>query len=166
MRFKQVLITHKKYLLFFILLVFIAVLLDQGLKAYILYLASLKNPIFKSEVIDIVLVFNRGVAFSLGSVLGEYLKWIILLLIVFMVVLVVSNKESFERFFIPFGLIIGSGISNLIDRFVYNGVVDYIYYHYGFKFAIFNLADSLINISVAYIVIVYLCKYFKDRKNI
>jgi signal peptidase II len=44
------------------------------------------------------------------------------------------------------------GISNIIDRFIHGGVVDYVYWHCGFDFAIFNLADVLIDIAVVLII--------------
>ena len=44
-------------------------------------------------------------------------------------------------------------LSNIIDRFVYEGVVDYVYWHYWFDFAIFNLADVLIDCSVVIIIL-------------
>jgi lipoprotein signal peptidase len=46
------------------------------------------------------------------------------------------------------GVCLGVGSSNLPDLFVHGGVVDYIFWHYGFEFAIFNLADALIDCSL------------------
>lgn len=81
----------RKKLGWFVFLAFLSIALDQCLKFYILELASNNNPIFKSEIIDIVLVFNRGVAFSLGSILGDYLKWIILAMLCFMLFIINGN---------------------------------------------------------------------------
>ncbi|WP_416863199.1 signal peptidase II, partial [Helicobacter ganmani] len=49
----------------------------------------------------------------------------------------------------------------IIDRFVYEGVVDYVYWHYWFDFAIFNLADVLIDISV--VLMIY--QMLQEKRN-
>lgn len=46
----------------------------------------------------------------------------------------------------PLAVIIGAGISNLLDRFFYGGVVDYIKF---FNISTINLADIAISISIA-----------------
>ena len=72
--------------------------------------------------------------------------------------LVLKSDELFAQNFLAFGLIIGSGFSNLIDRFTREGVVDYIFWHYKFNFAVFNLADSIINVAIAWIILKYILK--------
>lgn len=147
----------------FIVCIFLALLLDQIIKQVILHYGEIGNPLFQSKFIDIVLVFNKGVAFSLGSFFGEWLKWIILALLFVMFFIIKISKDLFENYYIYFGLILGSGFSNVLDRFIHNGVVDYIFWHYGFNFAVFNLADSIINISIACIIIQYLYKSRKEK---
>lgn len=63
------------------------------------------------------------------------------------------NKEVFQRYYIPIALLGAGGISNIFDRFIHVGVVDYVYWHCWFDFAIFNLADVLIDIAVVLILI-------------
>lgn len=147
----------KKHAIFFAAILLI-IALDQGVKLWILGLAKDSHVIFESRFIDIVLVFNKGIAFSFFSALGGGLKWLILAMLLFMAIFVLKSEEIFTRFFAEFGVIIGAGFSNLVDRFARSGVVDYIYWHYGFNFAIFNLADALINISIALIILRYLLK--------
>ena len=130
--------------------------LDQFIKYLIIHYSQFSNPILKTNFIDIVLVFNTGIAFSIGSFFGAYLKWIILIMIFFMLYLVISNKALYSRFNSHFGFIIGSGFSNLVDRFNYGGVVDYIYWHYGFRFAIFNMADVMINLAISLVLFSYI----------
>jgi signal peptidase II len=45
---------------------------------------------------------------------------------------------------------------------MHGGVVDYIFWHYGFEFAVFNLADVAIDCSIAWILWRYLRR---DRKT-
>ncbi|RDU63182.1 signal peptidase II [Helicobacter sp. MIT 14-3879] len=151
-------LNKKSNKIIFFLICIIAISIDQIVKLYIIQAAEKSNPIFETKFIDIILVFNKGVAFSLLSFASEYLKWIILVMLFIVFIVIIKNKEFFDEYYIPFALIIGSGFSNLIDRFIHNGVVDYIYWHYGFNFAVFNLADSVINISIALIFIKYIYK--------
>ncbi|ENE2172146.1 signal peptidase II, partial [Campylobacter coli] len=55
------------------------------------------------------------------------------------------------------------GCSNLLDRFIHGGVVDMFFWHKWFHFAIFNVADVMINISVALILIKEI--FIKKEKN-
>ncbi len=113
------------------------------------------------ECIDLVLYYNKGVAFSMFADLGDYLKWIQLVLVA--VILFVIFKERYlYRYAFPLGLLIGGALGNVYDRFIHEGVVDYVAWHCGFNFAVFNLADVMINISVAWILIMV---YFFPEKT-
>lgn len=151
----------KKHCAFFAMIA-LAIALDQVIKFLILdFYANAQNPhakVFESEFIDIILVFNKGVAFSFLSAVGANLKWIILAMLFLMAILVLKSDELFAQNYLSFGLIIGSGFSNLIDRFTREGVVDYIFWHYKFNFAVFNLADSVINVAIAWIILKYILK--------
>jgi len=97
------------------------------------------------------------VAFSMFEFLGEYLKFIQLALLSIVVIYFYISQEM-KIYTKPIGLLVGAGFSNLLDRFIHGGVVDYIYWHCFFNFAIFNLADILINISVALIFYIHFRK--------
>ncbi len=104
------------------------------------------------ECIDLELHYNKGVAFSMLSFIGPYLKWIQSLLIVGIMYFVL--KEGYlKRYAFPVGLLIGGALGNVYDRFVHEGVVDYIAWHCGFNFAVFNYADVAIDLAVAWILI-------------
>ena len=104
------------------------------------------------ECIDLELHYNKGVAFSMLSFIGPYLKWIQSLLIVGIMYFVL--KEGYlKRYAFPVGLLIGGALGNVYDRFVHEGVVDYIAWHCGFNFAVFNYADIAIDLAVAWILI-------------
>jgi signal peptidase II len=110
------------------------------------------------KCISLVLAYNKGVAFSMFSFLWEYLKYIQIVILLSGIVYLVSNKNIFETYYLPIAFLISGGISNIYDRFHYTGVVDYIYWHCWFDFAIFNLADVLIDVSVVWIVILNFVK--------
>ncbi|MFA4832456.1 signal peptidase II, partial [Helicobacter pylori] len=45
----------------------------------------------------------------------------------------------------------------------HGGVVDYVYYHYGFDFAIFNFADVMIDVGVGVLLLRQF--FFKQKQN-
>ncbi len=104
------------------------------------------------ECIDLVLHYNKGVAFSMFAFAGPYLKWIQALLIVGILYYVL--KEGYlKRYAFPVGLLIGGALGNVYDRFMHEGVVDYVAWHCGFDFAVFNFADVAIDLAVAWILV-------------
>ncbi|CAK00248.1 signal peptidase II [Helicobacter acinonychis] len=145
------------------LFIFIGVFLlifgtDQAIKY-----AILEGFRYESSIIDIVLVFNKGVAFSLLSFLEGSLKYLQILLILGLFIFLMRQIELFKAHTIEFGMVFGAGVSNILDRFVHGGVVDYVYYHYGFDFAIFNFADVMIDVGVGVLLIRQF--FFKQKQN-
>jgi len=136
---------------------FIAIFLtDQAIKS--LFLDGFR---LYGECISLVLAFNKGVAFSMFDFLGEDLKYIQLGIIIIAIVYILFDREVFQKFSILLGMLFGAGSSNLFDRFVQEGVVDYVYWHCGFDFAIFNFADVVIDIAV--VLIIFLS--FKENRE-
>ncbi len=121
--------------------------IDQSIKA--LFLEGYYRA---GSCIDLELHLNKGVAFSMFAFLGPYLKWIQAGLIV--AILYYVLKEGYlKRFALPVGLLIGGALGNLYDRFVHGAVVDYVAWHCGFDFAVFNYADVAIDLGVVWIVL-------------
>jgi len=119
---------------------------DQWVKSLFL-----EGYTLKSECISLILTFNRGVAFSMLAFLGPWLKWLQALLLAGLTFYVVAGGYL-RRYAVPAGLLLGAGFSNLLDRFLHGGVVDYVAWHCGFEFAVFNLADVLIDLAVAWLL--------------
>lgn len=92
------------------------------------------------------------------------LKYIQIALLSIGAIYLFINKEIFKTYYIPVAFLSAGGISNIYDRFHHEGVVDYIYWHCWFDFAIFNLADVFINISVALILFIGYLQSKKDKK--
>lgn len=106
---------------------------------------------YYTDYIDLILVFNKGVAFSMFAFLADSLKWLQLALLAGVVGYTLWLKEN--RYLIPVGIMVGAGLSNVADRFIHGGVVDYVYWHYGFNFAVFNFADVMIDVAVVWLFI-------------
>jgi len=118
--------------------------------------------ILEGSCIDLELHYNRGVAFSMFAFLGENLKWVQLLLI--MGISIYAFYEGYiKAYAFPIGLILGGAFGNLYDRFIHEGVVDYVAWHCGFNFAVFNYADVMINLGVAVILLLSYLEYRREK---
>lgn len=106
---------------------------------------------YYTDCIDFILVYNKGVAFSMFAFLDDWLKYIQLVLIMGVLVYIIYLKEVCYAF--PAGLMLGGAFSNIYDRFIHEGVVDMVYWHCGFDFAVFNFADVMIDVAVIWFLI-------------
>ena len=144
----------RSFAVFFLILLGIFII-DQNIKSIFVdgyYRAG--------ECIDLVLHYNKGVAFSMFAFLGPYLKWIQSVLIIG--ILFIIFKEGYlKRYSIPAGLLVGGALGNVYDRFIHEGVVDYVAWHCGFNFAVFNFAD--IAIDLAFVIIVVMIYFFPEK---
>ena len=113
---------------------------------------------YYTDCIDLILVYNKGVAFSMLAFLDEWLKYIQLVLVLGILIYIIVLKEMCYAF--PIGLLLGGAFSNVYDRFIHEGVVDMVYWHCGFNFAVFNFADVMIDVAVIYILVLN----FKAKK--
>jgi len=111
------------------------------------------------------LAYNYGVAFSMFSFLEHNLKYIQLVIIFIATIYLFKNSYIFKEYYLSIALLYAGGLSNILDRFTYGGVVDYFYWHYGFKFAIFNIADVIINIAVALIIYKQIKQMREEKKE-
>ena len=114
--------------------------------------------------IDLVLHYNKGVAFSMFASLGEYLKWIQGGLVLSIMFYIFKDGYIFKYPFL-LGLLIGGAMGNVYDRFIYEGVVDYVAWHCGFRYAVFNFADVAIDVAVFIIIVREFLAYRKSKKN-
>jgi signal peptidase II len=130
-------------------------IIDQNIKA--IFVDGFR---YYTECIDLILVYNKGVAFSMFAFLTEYLKYIQLILVSGVLAYVVYMKKICYAF--PVGLLLGGAFSNIYDRFIHEGVVDMVYWHCGFDFAVFNFADVMIDLAVVWLLVLnfkpHLCK--------
>lgn len=149
----------KKNYIISLLIIACVMAADQGIKWLIL-----SGFRFESEAISITLVYNDGVAFSMLSFLKGYLKWIQIIFLGFIIIYIYTNSEILQKYYLGFSFIFGGGISNILDRFIHGGVVDYVYWHYWFEFAIFNFADVMIDLGVFILLLQWL--WLDKRKNL
>lgn len=120
---------------------------------------------------DFIYVRNPGGAFSfLAGLPPSVSKWLFISVTILALCFVVYlylyefSDSSIARLGLIF--IFGGGIGNLVDRFLYGEVIDFILLYYGsFYWPAFNIADSGISIGVTILLFVVFKSSFSKRKN-
>ena len=152
-------------ILIFVLVAIGTFVVDQNLK--VMAMDSVNGveymTILKGACINLELHYNQGVAFSLLSFLGDNLKWLQLIMILGIIVFVIY-EGYLKKYAFALGLIVGGALGNLYDRFIREGVVDYVAWHCGFNFAVFNYADVMIDLGVAIILLISYLDYRRDNR--
>ena len=134
--------------------------LDRLAKIYVIQLDknNIGSDIFNSAYLNIVLIWNKGIAFGLFSFNESYLYNILSLIIsVIVVILVIMSlkSEGFRRYSLL--MIVGGALGNLHDRIFFNAVPDFIDFHVGnFHWFIFNVSDIFITLGVIGMIILEL----------
>ena len=150
----------------FILLVVGTFIVDQNLKVMAMEAVNgvEYSTILTGSCIDLELHYNRGVAFSMLEFIGDNLKWVQLVLIAG-IIFYIFYEGYVKKFALALGLIVGGALGNVYDRFIHEGVVDYVAWHCGFNFAVFNYADVMIDMGVALILLFSFMEYRKEKKS-
>ena len=124
------------------------------------------EKIYVNEYLDFILVFNTGISYGLFSGGGDFQKWILIslsiLIIIFLLSLIRNESAILSKLSISF--IIGGALGNVLDRFTYGAVVDFISLHAkGFSWYIFNIADMFIVLGV---ILFILSQFILSKKNV
>jgi len=147
----------RKFVIFF-LVILGTFIIDQNIKDIFV-----EGYYRAGECINLELHYNKGVAFSMFASLGENLKWLqgglVLILLFF-----IFKDKYLERYAFPAGLLIGGALGNVYDRFIHEGVVDYVAWHCKFNYAVFNFAD--VAIDIAFMIIVVMVYFFPEEERV
>ncbi|MDP8233854.1 MAG: signal peptidase II [Candidatus Saelkia tenebricola] len=137
----------KKGLYFFFILIF--VISDQVVKSVLIKfpLNSLILQIIP-HYFEIRTLINPGIAFGLCRNFPQLFLWLNLVIITYFFIYFVFRLKK-KNFFLPLALILGGATSNLMDRFFYGGILDYL--DLG-SFPTFNLADTYITFGIIFIL--------------
>ena len=128
----------------------VVVVLDQLSKAWVLATLPEYRPVpVIAGFWNWYRTYNTGAAFSFLSNAGGWQKYLfVLLAVVISLLLAVTLSRTPRREWktaLPFALIIGGAIGNVIDRLLHGHVVDFIqWYWHQYYWPSFNLADSAI----------------------
>ena len=151
-----------------ILLVIANIAADQISKFWV---RAMVEPYSSSPIIGDYLtlrnVENKGAFLGMGSDLSEPLRIILLLILptavlLFVLYYVFKEKQMDKLSLIGFSCVVGGGIANVFDRFIYGSVTDFLFIDLGFvRTGIFNIAD----LSVTTGMILILWSSLKQRKK-
>ena len=138
--------------IFMFLTALIIIIIDQITKFLIKtnLMIGESTPII-NNVLHFTYVTNTGSAFGLF----KNLNWFFVFFSVIVIIIVfcylrkkIPEKERFLQFAV--GLLLGGTIGNLIDRILFGAVTDFIDFRI---WPVFNIADSVVTVSVAIFVI-------------
>lgn len=129
---------------------------DQATKIAVLREFALHESVAVTSFFNLVLVYNRGAAFSfLAGASGWQREFFMAVAVIASVwVVYLLRKHWRERLFsFSLSLILGGAVGNLIDRVLYGAVVDFLDFHaYGYHWPAFNVADSAITCGAVLLV--------------
>ena len=140
--------------LYLVILIF---LIDRISKIYVINLDKqfLGTEIFSSKFLNIILVWNEGIAFGLFSFDENYLYnilTVIILLIIIIIFFMIRGNKGIKKYSLL--MILGGALGNFYDRIFYRAVPDFIDFHISnFHWFIFNFADIFITIGVIFMII-------------
>ena len=138
-------------------IVILVYFIDRLTKMFVIQLDknNLGSDIFNSTYLNIVLIWNRGIAFGLLSFNEDYLYNILSTIISMIVValFIMSIKsQGFKRYSLL--MVIGGALGNLHDRIFFKAVPDFIDFHIGsFHWFIFNVSDIFITFGIIFLIV-------------
>jgi len=104
---------------------------------------------------NLVLVWNRGISFGMfgGGALPPWLLGAIAVAVILALVVWLRRVET-RLLAATIGLVIGGAAGNVIDRFRFGAVADFLDLHWGdYHWPAFNLADAAITVGVVILLI-------------
>jgi signal peptidase II len=143
-------------LLTIVLVVFV---LDQVSKQVVVQSLRLHQEVeVIAGVFNLTLVYNKGVAFGMGSGLAEGTRQLILAFATLIAVLAVIYFLFVDYLYdrraqCAIALILGGALGNVVDRVFIGSVVDFLDFYWGtYHWPAFNIADSAIFCGVILLI--------------
>lgn len=149
----------------------VVLILDQITKTYFNSTFELHQSVeVIPPVLNWTLAYNYGAAFSFLADSGGWQKWLFALLglgvSAFLIGYLRRVPKSAKLLSFGLSLILGGAIGNVIDRFIYGYVIDFIHVHYHdiWHYPVFNIADIGICVGTALVVIDML--FFENKRKL
>jgi len=119
-------------------------------------------------ILDLLLVFNSGIAFSIfdfnNNVFSFGLSLLGLMIVAYLHSIYKSDESSINR--LSLILIIAGALGNILDRLPDGVVTDFLFLHVGnTSFFIFNFADAFISIGAALFFLTEFKKFLQNRSR-
>ena len=145
------------------------VLIDQISKYLVIKNFSIGESLNLLPVLDVYLILNTGIAFSLFDDGGNFGRWLLVFLVAMVCVylIYILATESLSKYeSVAMILILSGGLGNLIDRMFRGHVIDFINFYYdNYSFYVFNFADTFITIGVIFYIFSMLNSKFTTNGN-
>ena len=150
----------------FWLIAIVGIIFDQVTKYLVVQnFAALGDTLpLWNNVFHFTYVINTGAAFSFFRGQVEILRWISLIVSLFLIIFIWYTPRLTLLEQLGYGLILSGAIGNGIDRFLFGYVVDFLDFRL-INFPVFNLADVAINIGVLLLLIAAFTTPPKPKKK-
>jgi signal peptidase II len=132
---------------------------DQLVKAWIVHHFALFERVHVLAVLDIILTYNTGAAFSFLAEASGWQRWLFVLLALAVSAVLIGwmrrlRASSQGVLACGLALIAGGALGNMLDRLRSGRVVDFVHVHWHqHYFPAFNVADSAITIGAALLLL-------------
>ena len=144
------------------------VVLDHLTKLLVSRTFALHESLVVTPFFNLVLVHNRGAAFSFLSDAGGWQRELFIVIALAAAAWIgwLLRRHAHEtRFALALSLILGGAIGNVIDRMMHGYVVDFLDFHLaGRHFPAFNVADSAITIGAICLILDELLRVRRGKK--
>ena len=151
-------------MLLFFLVTGLVIALDQFTKQLAInsLMQNENSLVLIADWLKLTYTENTGIAFGISLGSHSLLIAITVLILAALLLYVVFSKNRTPVFLVTFGLILGGGVGNLIDRVAFGRVVDFIHVdiYQGYLFGswmslwpVFNIADSAITVGACILLI-------------
>ncbi|SOY49294.1 prolipoprotein signal peptidase (SPase II) [Cupriavidus taiwanensis] len=135
----------------------LVVLLDQFFKIVIVRSFSYGESRPVTSFFNLVLVYNKGAAFSFLADAGGWQRWFFtgLGVVVGAFIVWLLYRHTGQRLFcFAVSLILGGAVGNVIDRVVYGHVIDFLdFYVRNYHWPAFNVADCAITVGAVLLIV-------------
>jgi signal peptidase II len=133
-----------------LLLSSVVVALDQLSKYVVVEKLANLPPVEVTSFFNLVLVYNRGAAFSFLAGAGGWQREFFTIIALIWLLYRYPQQRLFS---LALALVLGGAIGNVIDRVMIGAVVDFLDFHaFGWHWPAFNVADSAITCGAALLI--------------
>ena len=148
--------------------IFLLIVIDLAAKYFAEEYLSFGQAVPLIPILDLLLVYNSGIAFSILDFNNSFLSFglsLIGLIIVAYLHSLYKNEETLKNRF-SLILIISGALGNILDRLADGVVTDFLFFHIGnTSFFIFNFADAFISIGAALFFLTEFNKFLQNRSE-
>jgi len=136
----------------------LTLVVDQASKLWLLrgFDLARRQPFEVTPGFDLVLAWNRGISYSLLTAESDTGRYLLIAATLAAIMLLAGwlYRTTTTLTGLALGLLIGGAAGNLVDRFAYGAVVDFVFLHAGsFRWYVFNGADCAIVAGVALLLV-------------